>query len=108
MNRVDQFSFILKPSTIPNGGVGVFAVHDIDEGVRLKFHPDQFEFQRLKREAIPEDFLKYCIAEEDDWYRCPLYFNRMEIGWYINHSYTPNVIRKEDGLYSGCFIKAGD
>jgi hypothetical protein len=108
MNHADQFSFILKPSTIPDAGIGVFAVHPINEGVRLKFHPDQFEFQRLKRDAIPEAFLMYCIAEEDDWYRCPLFFNRMEIGWYLNHSHAPNVMRKEDGLYSSCFINTGD
>lgn len=108
MDKVDQFSFILKPSSIPNAGIGVFAAHPINKGVRLKLHPDKFEFQRLKKEAIPELFLAYCIAEEDDWYRCPQFFNRMEIGWYINHSFMPNVTKKEDGLYSACDIAAGE
>lgn len=109
MNQTDQFSFVLKPSTIPNAGIGVFATHEINSDVRIITHPhQQFQFKRLKRDEIPETFRVYCIAEPDDWYRCPLFFNQMEIGWYINHSDTPNTMKKADGLYSSCCIAAGD
>jgi SET domain-containing protein len=33
----------------------------------------------------------------------------MEIGWFLNHSETPNIIKKSDGLvYAVTDIQAGD
>ena len=85
-----EFSFMLKPS--PLGGVGVFATHDIPAGTHL-FNPD-FEIRTLKVKDVPAPLLQYCIYISDDECLCPERFDRMEIGWYINHSSTPNIAKK--------------
>lgn len=101
-----EFSLILKPSSL--GGIGVFATHDIPSGTLLftKTH----EMRTLKAKDIPQEFIKYCIFVSDEEYICPERFDRMEIGWYINHSATPNIDYdfKLCKLYAIKNIKAGD
>lgn len=85
-----EFSFMLKPS--PLGGVGVFATHDIPAGTHV-FNPN-FEIRTMKVKDVPAALLQYCIYINDDECLCPERFDRMEIGWYINHSSSPNIARK--------------
>ena len=85
-----EFSFILKPS--PLGGIGVFATHDFGAGVEV--FRNTFQPRILKKENIPADFLKYCIYLNDDELICPEQLDRMEIGWFINHSKEANIARK--------------
>ena len=99
-----EFSAILKPSTI--AGIGVFAVYDIEVSVQVlpKFHP-----RESKISDIPAEFLNYCIFLDDEKCLCPKEFDRMEIGWYLNHSKNPNVEKRADGnLYTIRAIKAGE
>ena len=42
-NITDRFSFILKPSTIVNGGVGVFALNDIAKGTYMELFLKDFQ-----------------------------------------------------------------
>jgi GNAT superfamily N-acetyltransferase len=88
--KTDEFSFVLKPSKI--AGVGVFATHDIHKGAILNFWNKE-DSKFVKREDVPEDkkffYNTYCIEERNGFW-CPLQFNRMSIGWYINHSDLPN------------------
>lgn len=84
-----EYSFMVKPS--PLGGVGVFAAHDIPKGTKL-FNPN-FNLRKLKIKDIPEPFLQYCIYVNDEECYAPERFDRMEIGWYINHSDNPNIAR---------------
>ncbi|MGE3534843.1 MAG: SET domain-containing protein [Parachlamydiales bacterium] len=85
-----EFSFMLQPS--PLGGVGVFATHDIPAGTLL--FNQNFELRTMKVKDVPAALLKYCIYISDEECLCPERFDRMEIGWYINHSSTPNIARK--------------
>lgn len=111
-----EFSFILKPSQL--GGIGVFATHDIAAGTPV--FTQEFNLRTLKIKEVPEELIKYCIYTNDEECLCPERFDRMEIGWYLNHSSAPNIARKstigEDqcndlkkrDLYAIKDIKAGD
>lgn len=113
-----EFSFILKPS--PLGGVGVFATHDIPAETQV-FTDNNFNLRKLKIKEVPESHIKYCIYINDEECLCPERFDRMEIGWYINHSDIPNIGRtnkidpntrvesmKKRNIYAIKDIKAGD
>ncbi len=111
-----EFSFVLKPS--PLGGVGIFAVHDIAAGT-LVFNAT-YHVRILKIKDVPGEFLKYCIYINDEECLAPERFDCMGIGWYTNHSDTPNIakrgaIKDENGnydpdsqVYAIKDIKAGD
>lgn len=109
----DQFSFILKPSTIEGAGVGVFAAHDIKEGTLLRLFGDK-EYSEgqisTTREYydVPDIFRTYCIYKEGGKILCPLDFGNMPLGWYLNHSENSNTIEKEDGWYTKKDIKEGE
>ena len=92
MKKWTEYTFILRPSSL--GGIGVFATHDIPEGERVfsgKTIPRKMRFAE-----IPEAFRKYCIYLNDDECLCPERFDRMEIGWYLNHSHHPNIMKHPD------------
>lgn len=104
MSGWSEFSAILKLSAI--SGIGVFAVYDIDENVQVlpKFFP-----REAKISDIPAEFLNYCIFLDDEKCLCPKEFDRMEIGWYLNHSKEPNIEKRADGnVYTIRAIKAGE
>ncbi len=95
-NETNEFSFILKPSEY---GVGVFATHDIAEGVRLRLWGNQTEdnvdrARILNKEAVPTKLRGYCVDRGEKLF-CPNDFGRMEIGWYVNHSDPPQCLSKK-------------
>ena len=98
-NKTDEFSFLLKPSTVH--GVGVFAAHDISKGTKLMLKPENYTSRKLKDEDRPEAFKMYCVKKEhEDFYRCPSDFSRMEMIWFLNNSDKPNAeISREDWMY---------
>jgi len=83
-----EFSFMLKPSSL--GGVGVFATHDIPAGTVL-FDQMKHKIRRLKIKDVPAELIQYCVYINDEECICPERFDRMEIGWFINHSSEPNI-----------------
>jgi hypothetical protein len=83
-----EFHFVLMPSRL--GGIGVFAAHDIETGMRVS--DPKFEVRVLKKKEIPPIFHKYCIHKNEEEFFCPPRFDCMQIGWFINHSNEPNVI----------------
>lgn len=112
-----EFSFMLKPSSL--GGIGVFAIHDVKAGTHI--FTTTFSLRTLKIENVPTDLRMYCIYLNDEECLCPERFDRMELGWFINHSFTPNIARmnivdpadvanslKVRALYAIKDIKAGD
>lgn len=100
-----EFSFILKPSQI--SGVGVFATHDISRGTIL-FSGNHVQ-RRMKRKDIPSEFLSYCVLLNDEECIAPERFDRIEIGWYLNHSNKPNVSLIPDSrMVAIKDIKAGE
>lgn len=99
--QTNEFSFVLRPSTIAGASVGVFALHDIAKDTALEFVPEPaVEPMRLMgEEDIPPELLGYCIAREGGLYSAPQAFNHMWIGWYLNHSATPNAEEREEERY---------
>lgn len=85
-----EFSFVLKPSSL--GGVGVFATHDIQAGDQILARA--FKIRRMKVKDIPTELLKYCTYINEEECFGPEQFDRLEIGWFINHSFTPNIAIK--------------
>lgn len=110
MHTTNEFSFVLKPSTISGGGVGIFTLHDIDKDVRLDILPEGYEARILKTDDIPDDLRVYCVAQPDGkTWRCPKKFNHMEMSWYINHSKNSNArFERFVGFFSTRPIKKGE
>lgn len=82
-----EYYFVLKPS--PIAGIGVFAAQDISAGTHL--FRGNHSSRKMKTKDVPSEFIKYCIFLNDEESHCPERFDRMEIGWYINHSEHPNI-----------------
>ena len=98
----NEFSFILKPSLIENGGVGVFAVHGIKAGTRLELYDKNSVSRVVDASEIPEALRHYCIFLPDNKVVAPKKFNHMWITWYLNHSNNPNITldNNEDCYYA--------
>jgi SET domain-containing protein len=90
-DKTDEFSFRLGAS--PIHGVGVFANHDIQSGVRL----EMFAGETRYLDAAPTEEAARLLdalsveGEEGRGYYCPQSFTRVDIGWYLNHSDAPNA-----------------
>lgn len=77
-------------------GVGVFAISDIPEGTNI-FAGDTNEMREIEKydldyvqpeiQKLYEDF---CVWK-DGKIKGPKNFNNLTVGWYLNHSDTPNV-----------------
>ena len=63
-------------------------------------------FVRNKKD-VPKFFRKYCVDMGDELI-CPKDFGRMEIGWYLNHSKTPNAHHRNCNYYALCDIKSSE
>ena len=92
MAQTNEFSFILKPTA---HGVGVFSVHKISKDTHLRLFVDEettkYESRVFKKDLVPQSFWGHCI-DRGDTLICPSDFGAMPIGWYLNHSETPNAI----------------
>ncbi len=93
----DRFSFILKPSTVSNGGVGVFAIHNIAEGALMEVFLPDFEEEICDKNDVPEELQGYCLDKPEGKLLCPIHFNRLDIGNYLNHSVERANLRYENG-----------
>jgi hypothetical protein len=102
-------SFVLRPSSIE--GVGVHATHDIAVNVQLDLWGDEKEnccsLSEIDVDSA-ELIRRYGVVVDGAvWF--PPRFNRMAIGWYLNHSDSPNVEwRMDDQMYSLRPISAGE
>jgi SET domain-containing protein len=84
---------LLRPS--PIHGIGVFTTAPIARGERLDLWDgddwrlvDDAEAEADAAVRALRDI--YCVRVGGG-YMCPLAFNRMSIGWYMNHSDDPNA-----------------
>ena len=108
-NTTDRFSFILKPSTTINGGVGVFVLHDMAKDTYMELFLKDFEEEILDESEVPKELQGYCLDQENGKLLCPKFFNRMDIGNYLNHSENPNLrYEKGKGYFALRDIKAGE
>ena len=67
------------------------------------------DFQEEIRNArdVPKELQDYCINQADGTLLCPTFFNRMDIGNYVNHSEHPNMRYEKDmGYFALCDIHA--
>ncbi|MCE9561049.1 MAG: SET domain-containing protein [Planctomycetes bacterium] len=88
--------FRLKPSTIPEAGVGVFATTNIPQGTMLRELFGDDDVRRLSWEEfaawdVPEDVKEHYVTRYETECFVPKDLNRMSVGWYLNDSETPNV-----------------
>ena len=95
--------FVLKTSLIPGAGVGVFATSDIPKDTVLHelFSEDSRNLSRdefAKLNVADEVKTKFSIHDDNIWW-VPHNFNKLCIGWYLNHSDTPNLARDEKYNY---------
>jgi uncharacterized protein len=104
----------LKPSEIPDAGVGVFAIVDIPKDVII-FQFDNSEINWIKEEEIknlpPEiqEMYRHFSVEKDGMLGAPKHFNQMTPAWYINHSKNPNCgCNDEYDFYTLRDIKKGE
>ena len=103
-----EFSFALKPA---EHGVGVFAAHDIKAESFLRLFGDQTETAYIavsrNETDVPDFFRQFCLGR-GNILRCPQDFGRMEIGWHLNHSRTPNAKHRGYRYYALRDIKQGE
>lgn len=107
-HKTNEFSFVLKSS---EHGVGVFAVHDIGANTYLRVFGDEDNPNDVsvvrKKEDVPEFFRSYCV-DRGDALRCPKDFGCMEVGWFMNHSKTPNAFVRDREFYALRDIVSGE
>lgn len=107
-DNTNEFSFILKPS---KHGVGAFAVHGIKKGTYLRLFGDEKKLEhrarKRKNKDVPEIFQQYCMNREG-FSICPKDFGAMSVGWYLNHSKTPNAVHSDYRWYAMRDIEAGE
>src|SRR6202040_3541541 len=92
-------------------GVGVHATHDIEAKVHLDLWGGEEEHCCPISEIDVEsaELIKQYGVVSDGAVWFPPRFNRMAIGWYLNHSNSPNVEwRADDQMYSLKPISAGE
>lgn len=99
--KTTEYSFMLKPSQIE--GVGVFAVHGIAKGTSLYIFRDAGAMVR----TVPADFKKYCLNLKNGLL-APSDFGQMAVGWYLNHSFTPNAYQDQYQYFAARDIEAGE
>lgn len=108
--ETNEYSFMVAPS--PLSGVGVFAVHDISKNTQLPLFIDESRFiphsKAVKEPEHVQNFYKWFCIVGKDGYDCPVDFGKMEIGWYLNHSKTPNAYHKNYFYYALRDIKKGE
>jgi len=101
----------------PIHGIGVFAIRDIPKGTNL-FADDESQMveydQEILKDLSPEIkqlYDDFCIFKsEDKKMLCPLNFNHLTVGWYLNYSETPNTSfsNDNDNFYALGDIKKGE
>ena len=82
---------ILKPSTIE--GVGVFTLTPIRKGARVPLFcaGDSKTISRRQYARLPSAYARYHVPDADEKWWGPVDYHRMSVGWYLNHSRTPNL-----------------
>ncbi len=101
-SSTDEFSFVLKRA---EHGIGVFAAHAIAAGIHLRLWAN--EPRELRTEEVPQAFRGYCIKMGKAVY-APRDFGAMDVGWYLNHSDTPNAHHRDFEYYASRDIAAGE
>lgn len=78
--------FILRPS--PVHGIGVFTIEKLVKGQRIDLSAGE---KSVRRKSVPKEYQHLCVRDGKYWVTPPN-FMKASVGWYINHSKTPNVV----------------
>lgn len=99
--QTDEFSFVLKPSGAR--GIGVFTTHGIARGTPLRLFPDgatrEFTREQLNRDPRLKRFCEFYGVDIGPGSSVAPDFGRMSVGWFLNHSETPNANRNDEWDY---------
>lgn len=102
--ETDELSFVLKPSKI--AGVGVFITHPVKQGTYLAlFYEDtvrRVPYSEMEKNPQLKAFCLVYGIERREYVCVPHNFTYMELGWFLNHSTTPNAV------HDGKWIAARD
>lgn len=110
-DKTDEFSFVLKPSSVK--GIGVFATHGIKQGTYLLLFPiDQtrkFTHEQLDADPRLKKFCQFYGVDTKRGSSVAPNFGCMSVGWFINHSESPNADHDPDWDYfANRDIEAGE
>jgi SET domain-containing protein len=109
-NKTDEFSFVLRPSGIK--GVGVFATHGIVKGTYLALFPPEkprfFSKRQMEKDPRLKRFCEFYGVETETGSSVASNFSRMSVGWYLNHSETPNAHHEDYRYFASRDIAADE
>ena len=89
--------------------MGVFVLHDIAEGTHLELFRADFQEEIRDVGEVQKELQGFCLHREDGKLLCPKFFNRMDIGNYVNHSESANLrYEKGKGYFAKRDIRAGE
>jgi len=95
-NELDIPQVVIKPSTIKDAGVGIFANKSFKKGDKVHIWGKRdIRSKKIKDIKRGEKFWfeRFCVEDGKGSYTCPGDWKRMSIGWYINDSRTPNLVQ---------------
>lgn len=75
----------------------MFILHDVAKDSYLELFLKDFAEELCDPENVPEELRGYCIDQPGGKVLCPVHFNRLDIGNYLNHSVKKQNIRYEEG-----------
>jgi hypothetical protein len=89
--------------------VGVYATHRIEAGDSLRIFLPRERVRWLRaRELRHSPMRRFCVDFGGGWLACPTDFGRMSVGWYLNHSSTPNAEHRRYRYFAIRDIAAGE
>ena len=94
----------LRPSNIEGAGVGVFTTVDVPRGTVMAglFEDEDVRFlswAEFDALGLPADIKDNFPVRYDDGCYIPRDFNRMSVGWFLNHSPEPNLAHDPEYHY---------
>jgi len=106
----DEFSFVLRPSSL--SGVGVFCTHGIANGTRLAVFPGSkpryFSREQLERDPRLRAFCAVYGVDTGWGSAAAPSFGCMHVGWYLNHSDYPNAHHERFRYFASRDIDANE
>jgi len=105
-NPIPRVRLELRPSRIHTGGVGVFAVCNIETGQKVCDGISDEDFRELvswggfeRYDAdLQQKIMAFCVGTPDGFLPPPDFdFNKLSIEWYLNHSCEGSCGFNDDG-----------
>jgi len=105
-----EFSFRLRPSSIPNAGVGVFSVHAICKNTYLALKPLVPSHRAMRSREVPRGLRHLSIWLTTGRYLAvPANFAAVDMAWYLNHdAESPNIRWTPAGFFANHTIRANE